>query len=138
MTTPRGLRNHNPGNLRHSSDRWRGMARDQTDNDFVAFEHPVYGIRALARTLLTYQEKYGLRTLRQMVERWAPPVENDTQAYIAHLAALTGVAPDAPIALRDRPQEFGLMVLGIIRHENGAVPYEKALIDDGILLACAA
>ena len=137
MHKPRGIRNHNPGNIRHSANRWRGMTKDQPDNSFVAFEHPVYGIRALARTLLTYQEKHGLKTVRGMIGRWAPPTENDTDAYVDHLAGLLGISADAPLMLRADPHAFGLFVLGIILHENGQMPYEKSVVDDAILLATA-
>lgn len=113
------------------------MAEDQVDHSFVAFEHPIYGIRALARTLLTYQEKHGLRTIRTMIHRWAPAVENNTDAYIEHLTKLVGTEADAPLILREQPHKFSLLVAGIIQHENGLMPYEKTVVDDGILLATA-
>ena len=30
----RGIRNHNPGNLRRSADPWQGLAPEQTDKEF--------------------------------------------------------------------------------------------------------
>ena len=57
---PRGIRNHNPGNLRKSNDPWQGLAPDQTDPDFLQFESSKWGIRALARTLISPAFKPGL------------------------------------------------------------------------------
>ena len=69
----RGIRNHNPGNLRRSADPWQGLAPEQTDKDFFQFTSAKWGIRALARTLIAYQDKVGLKNIKQMIGRWAPP-----------------------------------------------------------------
>ena len=52
---PRGIRNHNPGNvLRTKSVTWQGQAEDQSgDPEFVVFTAPEWGLRAIARILLT-------------------------------------------------------------------------------------
>ena len=81
-TPPRGIRNNNPGNLRRTDDPWQGLAETQTDTEFFVFQSPIYGIRALARTLIKYQDKHRLCTIRQLIGRWAPNTENDTVAYI--------------------------------------------------------
>src|SRR5574337_804815 len=84
MTPSRGIRNNNPGNIRKSSEPWRGLAaaKDQKDPAFFTFETPEWGIRAMAVILRTYQTKYGLRTIRAIIGRWAPSAENDTDAYV--------------------------------------------------------
>lgn len=77
--TPRGIRNFNSGNIRHvKGTRWQGMSANQNDTAFVQFTGPQWGIRAIARTLITYQDKHGLRTIRQIIGRWAPPNENNS------------------------------------------------------------
>ena len=130
----RGIRNHNPGNLRRSSDPWQGLASEQTDKEFFQFTSAKWGIRALARTLIAYQDKVGLKTIKQMIGRWAPPVENDTGAYVRAVAASVGVGQDAEIDVHEyailRP-----LTLAIIRHENGQQPYTDAEIDAGLVLA---
>lgn len=133
MTT-RGLRNNNPGNLRRGSGPWLGEASAQTDPDFVVFEAPVFGLRALARTLINYQRIHGLRTLREILTRWAPPLENDTAAYVADAAARCGVGADAPISLDD-PSRLAPLVEAIVRHENGVQPYSAAEISEALALA---
>ena len=47
MATPRGLRNNNPGNLRLSGDRWKGLRPVQTDKEFFQFTDMRYGYRAM-------------------------------------------------------------------------------------------
>ena len=93
----RGIRNHNPGNLRRSSDPWQGLAAEQTDAEFFQFASAKWGIRALARTLIAYQDRVGLKTIQQMIGRWAPPNENDTGAYVRAVAASVGVGEDDEI-----------------------------------------
>ena len=131
---PRGIRNHNPGNLRRSADPWQGLAATQTDAEFFQFASAKWGIRALARTLIAYQDKVGLRNIKQMIGRWAPPVENDTGAYVRVVAAAVGIGPEEQIDVHHyavlRP-----LVLAIIKHENGQQPYTDAEIDAGLVLA---
>lgn len=82
MSTPRGLKNNNPLNIRRNNTKWQGLAKEQTDKAFFVFEAPEWGYRAALRTLQNYQRVHGLTTIREWVTRWAPPCENDTEAYI--------------------------------------------------------
>jgi hypothetical protein len=82
MEKPRGLRNNNPGNIRISKDRWKGLAKEQTDSAFFVFTDIKYGYRALIRILQNYRSKYGCMTVAEMITRWAPSSENNTPAYI--------------------------------------------------------
>ena len=50
----RGIRNNNPGNIRHGGSKWQGMSETQTDDEYIQFDDPVYGIRALAKLLKNY------------------------------------------------------------------------------------
>lgn len=133
-TPPRGIRNHNPGNLRRSSDPWQGLAQEQTDPDFFQFASAKWGIRALARTLISYQDRVGITTIKKMIGRWAPPNENDTDAYVRAVAANVGVGAGDKIDLHDYSR-LRPMVLAVIRHENGQQPYTDAEIDAGLVLA---
>lgn len=121
MTTPRGLRNHNPGNIRHSRTLWRGEAEFQTDREFVTFTAPEWGLRAIAKILLTYQ-RAGFDTVRKIVTRWAPPSENDTTAYVVSVAQAVGVNPDARLDLTN-PGLMASIIKAIVRHENGQQPF---------------
>lgn len=81
----RGLRNNNPGNIRYNPHvRWQGevpVAAKQ-DRSFAEFTNIEYGYRALLKLLKNYRTLQGLRTIEEMISRWAPPSENDTEAYI--------------------------------------------------------
>lgn len=141
-TLPRGLRNHNPGNIdRHPGIRWQGQAADQSgDPRFVVFEAPKWGIRAIARILITYQDARQARdgsridTIREIVARWAPPGENDTGAYSRHVAALTAIGEDETLDVYDFVTAKAL-VKAIIQHENGGNPYSDIEIEAGLRLA---
>ncbi len=132
--TARGLRNNNPGNLRPGRAPWLGQATEQDDPDFVRFRAPEYGVRALVKTLCTYQTGHGCATVRALISRWAPPSENDTEAYVAAVARHCGVAPNAAINVFDPPVMTAL-VEAIIRRENGVQPYTPELIAQGLALA---
>lgn len=133
-STPRGIRNNNPGNIRRSADPWQGLAKDQNDDAFFQFAEAKWGIRALARVLISYQDKHGLRTVRGIVSRWAPPVENKTSSYIDHVARRLNVGADDPLDIHDYRVLRGL-VEAIIAHETGQQPYTDAQIDAGLVLA---
>ena len=128
----RGIRNNNPGNIRHSSSKWQGLSIEQTDREYVQFDDPVYGIRALTKLLRNYQSRHGLKTIRQIINRYAPPSENITDAYVANVSRLVGVNPDAEIDINNY---ITPMVKAIIQHENGEQPYSAEIISQGIRLA---
>jgi len=136
---PRGVRNANPGNLEWG-DKWQGLVpvNERTDPRFCQFVSPAYGIRAIARTLITYQDKHNIRTVSAAINRWAPPVENDTGSYVR--AVQRAVGGDL-VDMHDY-QYLRPLVEAIIRHENGVGPlktantwYDSATIDEGLRLA---
>ena len=98
---PRGIRNHNPLNIRRTAkDQWKGLAEAQTDRAFCQFKSLDYGWRAAFYLLTrTYYHKYRLYTIRNIVRRWAPESENNTEAYINNVSKLTGIDPDEPIGI---------------------------------------
>lgn len=134
-TATRGLRNNNPGNIVYDPNvAWEGLATPPSDGKFAVFINPTYGIRALAVTLETYASKYGLNTVDGIINRWAPPTENDTEAYKKDVAAELGVTSSTPLnmtASGDLPN----LVTAIIRHENGGSPYSAADVNSAIALA---
>jgi hypothetical protein len=115
---PRGVRNNNPGNIRLSAARWRGQKPVQADREFVEFDTPVSGIRALMVLLLTYYRKYQLDTVESILNRFAPPHENATDHYIWSVAKRLGVKRGQRLHLADRDTLVAL-AQAIVRHENG-------------------
>jgi hypothetical protein len=126
----RGLRNNNPGNIERTATVWRGMSADQSgDSRFIVFSSPEWGIRAMARVLRNYINR-GQDTVREIINTWAPPSENDTGAYVRAVAASIGVDPDARVSDAQMPG----LIAAIIKHENGSQPYPQELIARGIEL----
>lgn len=130
---PRGIRNNNPGNIRHGKDRWQGMADEQPDLAFITFKSTEYGIRAMARILLNY-ERRGDDTIGEIISRWAPPSENDTNAYVQAVANACGVDSNDILDL-DQCEVMLPLIKAIIRHENGMLPYSDRVILDGMRMA---
>lgn len=96
----RGLRNRNPGNIRRSAVRYKGETAGD-DPAFRTFRSMAWGYRAIFVLLHTYRVRHGVGTLRGMIARWAPPAENDTEAYVRFVAARTGLPPDAEVDTLD-------------------------------------
>ena len=108
---PRGIRNHNPLNIRRSKDQWQGLRAVQTDAQFCQFETLEYGWRAAFKLLTrTYYHTYGLNTIRAIISRWAPANENNTRAYIANVSRLTGIDPDEPLGIPSMQSARWMMV----------------------------
>lgn len=133
MTQLRGIRNNNPGNI-DKGQPWKGLAKDQPDPRFCTFESPEWGIRALHIILQTYQDKYNLRTVDGIINRWAPSIENDTESYVAHVSKLCAVMPDDQIDIME-PDMAQALVKAIIKHENAGYEYPEEVMWKGLSLA---
>lgn len=115
----RGLRNNNPGNIRQNSDNFLGEVKPSSDPAFKQFESIEYGYRAIFVTLNTYQKKYGLYTIRDIISRWAPPADNnDTEAYIRAVSSESGVPESSRITSTNRDVMIPI-VAAMSRVENG-------------------
>ena len=110
MATPRGLRNNNPLNIRRSPSKWLGevdILNGKRDAAFCQFSSLVYGYRAAGKLLRTYQTKYKLCALSQIIGRWAPPNENNTQAYATRVAQQMTKELGEPISVDSRLDVYG-------------------------------
>lgn len=114
----RGLRNNNPGNIRRSRVRYQGEVRPSRDPEFKEFETMAYGDRAMFRLLDTYSSRYGLRTIRSMLNRYAPPEENLTDSYIRFVANYSGIMPDEEVETRSKCDMIHI-VAAMSKIENG-------------------
>ncbi|GAB1368848.1 hypothetical protein MASR1M42_13990 [Azonexus hydrophilus] len=132
-TAPRGVRNNNPGNIMKGDKRWQGEVQGN-DPRYATFATPEAGIRAMGKTLLTYQEKHGLNSVEAIIARWAPATENNTAAYVATVAKEMGVKPDAALNLRDG-DTLAKLTRAMIRVENGNQPYSDQQIAAGLAAA---
>lgn len=112
----RAERNRNPGNLEFRGQ--PGAEPEEGSGRFAKFQSVADGVSALVKQLQRYGDR-GTDTITEIVSKYAPPNENDTQAYIAALAKRMGVSPDKELDLNDAETLSGL-VKGISRHESGS------------------
>lgn len=140
---PKGVLLNNPGNLQKTNDEWVGMTKLQDNARFVRFKSPKYGIRAVMKTILSYDDLYGLNTISRIITRYAPPGENDTDSYIRDVSFRSGFSPNVLIDL-SKPENLMLLAQGIVIHENGHPPadmppnwYEEVTYHEAAMLALA-
>lgn len=126
----RGIRNNNPGNIRVSKDQWEGMTGD--DGSFVIFDSPESGVRALGKNLLSYGRQ-GYDSIEKIINRWAPPNENDTQAYIDSVVAATGIPATKSLDLSN-PDTLSSLAQAISFHETGS-RYNPEVYQQGVARA---
>ena len=107
-------RTNNPGNLK-GSDFTRAHGSIGTAWGSAVFPDLETGVAAI-RALLTTRT-YQAMTIRGAVTRWAPPEENDTEAYITDVTTGAGV-PDSTLlsALTEQQLEH---VVRVIRRTEG-------------------
>lgn len=104
-----GMRNNNPGNLRVPGQ----------STGFQQFGSPEQGLQAIDRQLQIYGQRDGINTIRGAISKWAPPNENNTNAYVDRVSKMLGVSPDAKIDLSN-PYVRQAMSTGIMLQENGS------------------
>ena len=120
----RGMRNCNPLNIRRvAGTRWKGQRAEQTDREFVQFSSVEYGIRAAFCLLETYRRKYKAVCIEDIINRWAPPSENDTEKYIKNVCLWTGLGGLQRLTEEDWPK----LVLAMARQECGALLSEEII-----------
>jgi hypothetical protein len=127
----RGYRNNNPGNIvltfdgKGNKSYWQGEV-DGSDSRFKTFRDMNHGYRAIFVTLNSYIKK-GYDTIEKIINRYAPPHENETTSYARTVSRMTGIAPDQPVTF-NRPQDIIAIAEAISYVENGI----KANPDDVI------
>jgi hypothetical protein len=101
---PAPLRNNNPGAL-------------MPGGKLANYPDMQSGLQALDQNLASYG-KQGVNTLSGVISKWAPPSENNTQAYIADVSQRLGIKPDQKIDLSN-PLVRQSLSTAIALHENG-------------------
>lgn len=125
----RGLRNCNPGNIRRSNTMYQGEKTPSTDSAFKQFESLEWGYRAVFMLLHTYRVRGYGDTIAKMISRYAPPSENNTEAYISRLCRATGFERDMPLDTLNAEQMIPV-VCAISAVENG-VEADRACVTRG-------
>ncbi|VVE79410.1 mannosyl-glycoprotein endo-beta-N-acetylglucosamidase [Pandoraea sputorum] len=123
---PRGLRNNNPGNIRYGKFAQSQGAIGRDSGGFAVFQSAEDGLRAMGALLRGYAKR-GLNTVRGVINRWAPPSENDTGAYVDTVAKRLGVGEDQALNMSD-PKVIAGLTAEMTRHENGRNPFSTDTI----------
>lgn len=134
---PRGIKNHNPLNIRiNPANNWQGRVdpTKNTDRAFEQFTDAVWGIRAGARNIIFHYDRNGADTIRKLITLWAPPNENDTEAYIRFVAGESGFQSNQKLDFHLH-EHLRPVLVAMIRIENGVQPYTDAQIDAGLVRA---
>jgi len=123
--TPLGIRNNNPGNLIQTSIEWRGKI--DCKSRFECFNSPKMGIRAMAINIQSYYNKYNLKTINTIINRWSPPHENRTSLLSSNICRQLAVDCRKPFDLN---KHFKGLINALIVQENGYNPYSDKLIEE--------
>lgn len=130
----RGVRNNNPGNIRYvASQKWLGQVGH--DGAFVKFDTMENGVRALARLLKNYYNTHNAKSIAAIITRWAPPIENNTVAYIRQVEDRVGYPSHVDMDAATFADKLPAIMSAIARHENGSNVVGIAMAQRGASLA---
>lgn len=112
---PRGIRNNNPGNIEDGSFARSLPGYAGSDGRFAIFNSPDAGNAAKSRLLGSYIER-GFDTPASIINRWAPPSDNNpTSQYADYVARRAGVGVNDRVTADQIP----LIAQAISEFENG-------------------
>ena len=138
---PLGIRNNNPLNIRRGKTLWKGETPQATLDGrreshplpprgeagrgaaFCQFSFIEWGLRAAFCLLRTYRDKYKANCIRDIISRWAPPSENDTERYIQNVCLWTGFGGLQRLTEKDWPK----LVRAMARQECGTLLDEETI-----------
>ena len=130
----RGIRNNNPLNIRHSSNKWQGMAARQNDRAFVQFTSRKYGYRAAFVLIRNYIARHHANTIGKIIARWAPSSDgNNTQSYINFVSQTADILPDTPLQFSD--QKAMVAIVRSMAQVESAVIEEVEILNEAYCLA---
>lgn len=115
----------NPFNLRIGRSRWIGLKGGY--KGFCVFDTTAHCVRAVAKMLMRTYRQMHVRTYSQIIQRYAPDTENNTEGYINFICDKMSAFPwDEPRNVYD----FAALLHWISVFEVGlkdAVTYEYVL-----------
>lgn len=112
----RAQRNNNPLNLRYARQYGARNAEG-----FAAFPSVKGGIQTGAHQLQLYYKRDRLNTIEQIISKFAPPNENDTESYIRFVSKKTGFGRRQSLDLDDR-QTLSKLVYAMALMEDSKTP----------------
>lgn len=130
----RAERNHNPLNIRKGNN-WQGEASVSLDKEFETFINDEYGFRAAFRIIHNgFKAKPPRDTIRKIVNRWAPPIENNTANYISFVSKQTGIDPDTRIVYEHK--EIMISIVAAMAFMESGKKYNYITIKAGYEMEC--
>lgn len=114
----RGVRNNNPGNIESNRFTKQYGGYIGSDGRFAIFKSPEDGVRAMDRLLNVYNNKHGLNTISGIIDRWAPPNENQTNKYATFVSKQSGIDRNKILDPNDK-EERAKIIRAMIIQENG-------------------
>ncbi len=121
---------NNPGNIKIGND-WLGEADTCKSTTFECFDDVSYGVRAVTKILVNYHRLHGINNIHELVHRYAPPHENNTQNYITMLSHMMGIKPTDMIDF-DNYNTMRHLVASIIYIESNT-RLDSSTLDCGLI-----
>ncbi|CAI0818517.1 lytic transglycosylase [Serratia proteamaculans] len=132
-SAPRGIRNNNPGNLNYVGQNGAALENHATPR-FARFNSAFEGFAALGKQIKAYYNGTSkaagyqkLQSVEDIISRFAPASENNTQGYIDKLSKMLGVGRGESLNIHD-PQVLATLMNGITQIENGKNPYAPEMV----------
>ena len=117
--------NHNPTNIIKSNYNWEGKTSTPKEiinagrsARFEAFENDYFGLRAALVNLKNGYFAKGYNTISKIINKWAPPTENNTTAYINYVSTVTGIDKDKVLTYNDKNTLY-LLIKAIAKRDGG-------------------
>ncbi len=127
-----GYKNNNPLNIRfYNLNKWQGQIGDS--RGFCKFFNMTYGIRAGIIILKKYIAR-GEDTIFKIIRIWAPPCENNTEAYIKNVSASVGIHRHTRIDIKDK-DTICKIVEAMIKQECAGLKVGRTIIEKAYELA---
>ena len=131
-TLPLGVRGNNPLNIEYNAcNDWDGQLSNHGER-FARFKNPAYGFRAAAKVLRSYSRQ-GFCTLSDMINRFAPSHENDTDLYTANVSQWSGIAQNQVVDVNN-DAELASVIHAMSRMEVGQY-YDIQMVQKGVAMA---
>lgn len=116
--------NRNLLNIRYfGGDKFKGAIGVDKHNH-VIFSHPAYSVRAGAMILKNYEERHGIRTVEDMIKRFA---EGNQEQYIAFVCKHLGVEPRQKISLKKNLHKLLPIMIKFETGESVGVEYTEII-----------
>ena len=90
------------------------------------------GLRAGVMTIRNKQKLHGLKTIREIITQFAPPSENDTEAYIKLVTRENNIKDNQIIDLVNNDGLLAGIVRSMIKMEQGINPISNEMVNTAI------